>query len=144
MMKTAETIELEAPVLRDQDVIHLPLGLLGFERIKDYLWIESPGEMPFRWLQALHDPSLTFLAVPPFDVFSEYAPDISEDDVAFLGLSCPMDAQMFVIVTLRPGGRATANLKGPIVVNRFTKIAKQAVLINAAEYPLQYPLPVAD
>lgn len=144
MMKTAELTELELPTLRDQDVIHLPLGLLGFERIKDYIWIESADEVPFRWLQALHDPSLTFLVVPPFELLSSYAPNVTDEDVAFLGLSCPMDALIYAIVTLRPGGRSTMNLKGPIVVNRFTQIGKQVVLANAADYSLQCSLPVAD
>jgi flagellar assembly factor FliW len=143
-MRTAEQIETDLPVPRNLDVIQLPLGLLGFERIKEYVWEESEDELPFRWLRAVQDPTLTFLVVSPFEVLSEYEPDVSEEDVSFLGLNMPMDALVLSIVTLRPGGRATANLKGPIILNRFTRRGKQVVLSNAADYPLQFPLPTAE
>jgi flagellar assembly factor FliW len=35
------------------------------------------------------------------------------------------------------------NLKGPIVVNRFTLIGKQVVIANASQYSLQHPIVVA-
>jgi flagellar assembly factor FliW len=143
-MKTAGSTEALEKPLQNNDIIELPLGLLGFEAIKEYVWLESPDELPFRWLQARDNPRLTFLVVPPFDVLPAYAPDIGDDDVAFLQLSQPSDALMFGIVTLRTRGPSTVNLKGPIVLNRFTRRGKQVVLVNALNYPLQYPLPVAE
>jgi flagellar assembly factor FliW len=143
-MKTAEQTELEMPVLAQTQTLQMPLGLLGFEPIKQYLCVESPEEAPFCWLQAVNEPGLTFLVIPPFEVLSDYQPNISDEDVAFLELASPADARLLTIVTLRGNGRATANLKGPIVVNRRTNRAKQVVLSNAAEYPLQFPLPQAD
>jgi flagellar assembly factor FliW len=144
MMKTAELTEPDQPMLGDDDIIHLPLGLLGFERFKEYSLIGRPEEAPFRWLQALDDPSLTFLVVPAFDVLSDYSPNISPEDEAFLGLSSPRDALVFGIVTIRRHAHSTVNLKGPIVLNRMSNRAKQIVLVNAADYPLQYPLPIAE
>lgn len=125
-------------------MVHLPLGLLGFERVKRYALLTNPGEAPFRWLQVPGDPSLAFLVVPPFEVLPDYEPDISPEDVAFLELDAPDDALMFNIVTLRANGRATVNLKGPLVLNRYTLRGKQVVLANAADYALQHPLPAAD
>ena len=139
-MSTAAQTELELPVPCDQDVIHLPLGLLGFESVKDYLWLHRPEEAPFYWLEARQTPNLAFLVASPSEVIGQYAPDISDADAAFLELSSPLDACIFAIVTLRPKGRATMNLKGPIVLNRFTLRGKQVVPLNAAEYPLQFPL----
>ena len=143
-MNTVERIDLDLPMPRNEDVIHLPLGLLGFERFKEYLLVESPEEAPFRWLQALDDPALTFLVIPLMDVIGRYEPNISDEDVAFLRLNSPQDAIIFGIVTLRPQARATVNLKGPIILNRHTFRGKQVVLANAAQYPLRYPLPTAE
>ncbi|MFO1497057.1 MAG: flagellar assembly protein FliW [Verrucomicrobiota bacterium] len=143
-MKTADTTDVDVLGPKIQGYIHLPLGLLGFERIKEYLWIETAEELPFRWLQARTDPTLTFLIVPAFEVLREYAPEISDEDAAFLGLESSEDALIFGIVTLRPHGRATVNLKGPIILHRDTQRGKQVVLTNAAQYPLQYPLPTAE
>jgi flagellar assembly factor FliW len=122
--------------------IRLPLGLLGFERIKSYLLINNPDEAPFAWMQVPEDPSLAFLVVPPAAVHPDYRPELSNDDVAFIGLKNADDALIFNIVTLRPDGNSTVNLKGPVVLNRTTMTGKQVVLANSG-YPLQHPLPIA-
>ncbi|MDX1950911.1 MAG: flagellar assembly protein FliW [Verrucomicrobiota bacterium] len=133
---------MTTPELSRQEQIHLPAGLLGFESIKFYLLSSEMEEAPFSWLQASDDVNLAFLVIPPFDFVPEYQPEISDEDVQFLGLTSPLDAWIFNIVTLRTGG-ATMNLKGPVVINRHTLIGKQVVLVNAADYSLQHPLPVA-
>ena len=143
-MMTPVIPENESETVTTESEVHLPLGLLGFERTKRYTLLANPGEMPFRWLQVVGDPSLAFLVVPPFEVLPDYEPDISLEDAAFLELDSPEDALLFNIVTLRANGRATVNLKGPLVLNRYSLRGKQVVLANAADYALQHPLPVAD
>jgi flagellar assembly factor FliW len=68
---------------------------------------------------------------------------LSELDAAFLDLNDPSEAFVLNIVTLRGPGRATVNLKGPIVINRRTLIGKQVIPVNAAEYAIQHPLPLS-
>jgi flagellar assembly factor FliW len=140
-MNTLETTELETLAVQSDNILHLPLGLLGFERIKRYVLLENPHEAPFRWLQVLDDPSLAFLVLPPTLIFPDYAPDLATADVEFLELSCPEDAMLFNIVTLRSKNRATVNLKAPIVVNHCSLVGKQVVPVNAARYALEQPLP---
>ncbi|MGO8701358.1 MAG: flagellar assembly protein FliW [Limisphaerales bacterium] len=140
------TLELTAPETRtanEREVIEFPDGLLGFEDVKSYVLLTRPEEKPFLWLQMLADPKRAFLAVPPNHILHDYQPDISELDVDFLGLSDPADAFVLNIVTLRGKGKATANLRGPIVINRRTLIGKQVIPINAAQYALQHPLPLS-
>lgn len=122
-------------------MIHLPSGLLGFEQVKKYVLSGIPGEEPFLWFRDQNDPALAFLVVSPFEVLPGYQPDLPAEDVRFLGLETPDDALLLNIVTLRPRGRSTVNLKGPIVINRFSLIGKQVVLANAADYSVQHPLP---
>jgi flagellar assembly factor FliW len=140
-MNTIETTEMESLVIRSENIIHLPLGLLGFEKTKRYLLLQNPHEAPFRWLQVLDDPSLSFLVLPPTQIFPDYKPDITPEDVEFLGLSAPEDALLLNIVTLRGRNRATVNLKGPIVVNQYSLVGKQVVPVNSASFSLQQPLP---
>jgi len=140
-MNTVETTELEPLVARSENIVHLPLGLLGFESIKRYVLIENPHEAPFQWLQVLGDASLAFLVLPPALVFPDYQPDIAAEDVGFLGIASPEDALLMNIVTLRGKNRATVNLKGPIVVNRRSLVGKQVVPVNSVCYALQQPLP---
>jgi flagellar assembly factor FliW len=120
------------------------MGLLGFEQFKDYALIAKPDEEPFRWLQVKGDTSLAFVVVDPFMAHPDYHPDIPQQDVEFLELTEPEDAVLFNIVTLHGASNATVNLKGPIVVNRHTGIAKQVIIANASEYSVQHPLPLAE
>ena len=143
-MQTLDPVELKTISVQKENIIHLPLGLLGFERIKKYVLLSEPDDAPFHWLQVLEDPSLAFLVLSPFEAMPDYAPDIDQDVVEFLKLKSSQDALVFNIVTLHANGRATINLRGPIILNRYTLIGKQVVPINAAAYSLQHPLPAVD
>lgn len=145
IMKTVEPIEMKkpAPALKAETRIHLPYGLLGFERVKNFLLTSNPAEEPFLWLQMLDSAQKAFLVVSPFLVLPTYQPDISAEDVEFLDLSDPADALLFNICTLRPDGQATINMRGPIVLNRHTLVGKQIIPNNAAQFSLRHPLPVA-
>lgn len=143
-MNTAE-LETDARVLfQSETVIHLPSGLLGFEQAKRYTLVAVPGEEPFQRFRNQDNPALAFVVVSPFEVMPAYAPDLPSEDVRFLGLESPDDALLLNIVTLRPGGRATINLKGPVVINRFTLLGKQVVIANAGDYSVQHPLPTVQ
>src|SRR5438477_5943667 len=144
-MKCSTLIDAEAPqMLAEVSQVQLPMGLLGFEHLKDYLLVANPGEEPFMWLQVKGDGPLAFVVVNPFLIASDYQPDLPQADVEFLEIQDPEDAMLFNIVTLHPAGRATVNLKGPIVINRQSLVGKQVVLANASEYEVEHPLPTAD
>jgi flagellar assembly factor FliW len=143
-MKCAELIETEAPPAPPQNRVRLPMGLLGFEQIKDYVLLTNPAEEPFAWLQVESSASLAFVVIDPFLVMPAYQPDIPQVDVNFLGLKNPSDAMLLNIVTVHGPTRATVNLKGPIVVNRHTRVGKQVIIANAPEYSVQHPLPVSE
>jgi flagellar assembly factor FliW len=134
--------EMTAPPVACE--VRLPMGLLGFEQIKEYLLVSDPAEEPFRWLRVKGDPSLAFAVVEPFIAVPDYQPDIPQPDVDFLSLSQTDEALVYSIVTLHAGQRATINLKGPIVINRSTGIGKQVIIANAANYSVQHPLPEAE
>src|SRR5580692_2914900 len=123
--------------------IRLPAGILGFEHIKEYALLANPAEMPFAWLRPADSTPPAFVVINPFYAMPDYAPDIPEADVEFLGLKEPNDALLFSIVTLRGPNYATLNLKGPIVINRHTHIGKQVIIANASKYSVEHPLPVA-
>ena len=141
-MKCVETIEMEKPAAPPTNQIRLPMGLLGFEQIKDYVLLANPAEEPFAWLQVESNVSLAFVVIDPFIAMPNYQPEIPQPDVDFLGLKQPGDALLLNIVTVQGPKRATVNLKGPIVINRRTHIGKQVIIANAADYSVQHPLPV--
>ena len=143
-MNTVE-LDVQTPFLTEGElVVQLPLGLLGFEEVKKYSLTRIPGEEPFLRFKALDESELSFLVLSPFEVLPDYSPDIPAEDVQFLCLETPEDAMVYNIVTIRPNGQSTLNLKGPLVINRFSLTGKQVVIANASEYSVQHPLPVLE
>jgi flagellar assembly factor FliW len=143
-MNHADTIEMEPPAAPTTNQVHLPLGILGFEQIKNYALLANPAEKPFAWLRVTENTSLAFVVIDPFIVMPDYKPDIPQSDVDFLGLKDANDALLLGIVTIHGHDRATMNLKGPIVINRHTHTGKQVIIANAADYSVQHQLPVAE
>jgi flagellar assembly factor FliW len=140
-MNTAQTMLTERHATNETSLIQLPFGLLGFERVKNYVLLTRPEEEPFLWFQMVGETKHAFLVVPPHFVLADYRPNLSELDVAFLELAEPSEAFVLNIVTLRGKEQATVNLKGPIVINRRTMVGKQVIPVNAAEYAIRHPLP---
>ena len=143
-MNLVENIASEPSPVQAENTISMPMGLLGFERIKEYLLLADPAEEPFLWLQVSREENLAFLVVAPQPFVPSYKPEISPEDVAFLGLTSADDAALLSIVTVRGPNQVTLNLKGPIVLNRCTLVAKQVIPVNAAEFSVQHPLPVVQ
>ena len=143
-MICAEMIEIETPAVVRRDPVRMPNGLLGFEKIKDYVLTANPDEHPFAWLKVLDNSGLAFVVIDPFVALPDYQPDIPQADVEFLQLHQPEDALLLGIVTIHSAQRATVNLKGPIVLNRNTHVAKQVIIDNASAYSVTHPLPVAE
>lgn len=140
MSDVAEVIEPRAQAAKAESMIEFPLGLLGFEQVKRYFLLADPEEEPFMRLQMAERPNQAFLVVQPRAVVEDYQPDLAPEDVQFLGLRQAEDALVLNIVTVRQDGRATVNLKGPIVLNRHTRIGKQVIPLNATSLAVQYPI----
>jgi flagellar assembly factor FliW len=109
--------------------ITLARPLLGFPGSSSFCLHElGDGFAPFMALTSLDEAGLYFVVVPPGLLFPDYVLEIPEDDVALLGLEAPEDVAVFVLVTRASGGSPTANLLGPLVVNRLTGVGTQVVL----------------
>src|SRR5438552_18861786 len=132
-MKTVESDQPQRLPVQKENMISMPLGLLGFEQVKKYVLLATPEEEPFLWLQMLDNPSQGFVVVPPSAAVPNYAPDISPADVEFLRIQSPDDAIVLNIVSVR-NGEATVNLKGPVIINRHTLVGKQCIPTNVANY----------
>lgn len=109
--------------------MHFATGLPGFPDVHRFVLVPwGEQDSPFSILRAL-DGELEFLVVPPAAFFPEYEPEIDDDNAAELGLGTADDAIVLVIVTVPERVHdATANLLGPLVINRHTRQGRQVVL----------------
>lgn len=140
-MSTTALAEMETLEVANENVVRMTHGILGFEDHKEYVLLENPEEKPFVWLQSVNETDLAFLLIPPDFIVEDYSPDLSDQDVSSIGLRKPDDALIFNIVTVHADGSFTANLKGPIVLNRFNLQGKQVVPENVSDFSLRHSLP---
>ena len=117
-----------------------PSGILGFEEVKEYILQPMPDLDPFFWMEGVTGKKHAFLLVPPAHVLESFSIELNQEDVNFLDLQSSEDALIFNIVTYGPNQTMTVNLKGPILLNRHTMVAKQVVPMNAVELPTTFPL----
>jgi flagellar assembly factor FliW len=114
--------------------LHIIGGLPGCPDVRRFLLVRIGGEdSPFSVLRSLDEGTeLEFVVTHPGLFFPDYEPEIDDDIAARLELKSADDALLLVIVTVAdPVASSTANLLGPIVVNRHTRAAAQAVLGNS-------------
>ena len=130
---------MEAPV--DTTELVFESGLPGFPDAHRFTLVRWGDEdSPFSLMRSLDHDGLEFVVVPPMVFFPEYEPELDDTTAARLALEQADDAIVMVMVTLgQRAADATANLLGPIVVNRHTRRAAQAVLASSG-YELRTPL----
>jgi flagellar assembly factor FliW len=110
--------------------ITFPHGLLGFENLKDYVLLDAERQ-PFYWLQSLDAERVAFILVNPFLFRPDYELDIDDEELRDIGIDKAEDALIFSIVTVpADGAPMTANLQGPLVINREARLARQSILTD--------------
>ena len=115
----------------DSQKITFPQGLLGFETLKDYLLLDAE-QQPFYWLQSLDVDQIAFILINPFLFRPDFEMDINNDELLPIGITDPGKAVIFSIVTIPlDNGPMTANLQGPLVINRDNHFGIQAILTDS-------------
>lgn len=124
---TVEAGGVEFPVLTFES------GLPGFPDQHRFAVVPlGPEFEPFCRMTSLDTEGLQFVVAPPGVFFDDYTIEVDEASAERLGVSDAADVVVLVIVTLaEPPAVPTANLLGPIVVNRLTWSAMQVVQRNS-------------
>jgi flagellar assembly factor FliW len=103
-------------------------GLFGFEEYNNYVLLDAERE-PFFWLQSMDMEGIAFVLINPFLFRQDYEADIANEELIEVGITSPDKALIYVIVTIPSDGSSmTANIQGPLVINRDTRTGKQVVL----------------
>jgi flagellar assembly factor FliW len=117
---------------KENDVIILPKGVLGFSQLTRYVILERKESAPFKWLQSVEDPNVAFVIMDPVEIFPNYKLEIDEKELEELNYTNSTDLVTYVIVTIpQDATQASADLLGPLVVNPKKRLAKQAVMSNS-------------
>ena len=124
---------LEIP---SEDVIAFPSGLIGLGGSR-YAIIVTDAESAFCWLHSIDDPSLALPVANPWQFFSDYAVELSDEDSSPISAD-PADVEVWV--TVRTGAELSdfyANLRAPILVAGGQG---HQVINTSPESPVRAPL----
>ena len=132
--KQGTTVKVE-----DSQIFSFPEGLFGFELYHNYAVYESEYS-PFMWMQSLEDQNLAFLIIDPFLIANDYELDVDDKSLAKIGIKSPADVYVMSIVTIpQDKSPVTANLQGPIVINKNTKQCLQ-VILNSSKWTTKHDI----
>jgi flagellar assembly factor FliW len=117
------------PIVEKQ-IIKLEQGFYGFDTYHSFALIDAP-QKPFIWVQSLEKADLAFLAIDPFLFRPDYEIDIDDSLLSPLEIESPSDVLVFALITIPVNGSPiTANLQGPLIINRKNNRGLQAILTD--------------
>jgi len=117
--------------ISEDEIILFKEGLLGFEDYHKYIVLNAEDGSPFRWLQSVEDGNLAFVIIEPLSFMFEYDIEIPDDDQEALSLERAEDVVIYAIVSIPENPQdMTANLQGPIIINKKTRVGRQSISLN--------------
>ena len=122
----------------ERQKLKFPHGILGFENLVNYVLLDAT-QPPFYWLQSLDEPDIAFVLIDPRFFKPDYTHDVPQEDLEEIGLAAEDDQLVFAIVTIpEDHSQMTANLQGPIVVNKDNKLGRQSITANPRWFVRHY------
>jgi flagellar assembly factor FliW len=123
----------------ERQKIYFPNGLFGFENFKNYVLLDAK-QQPFYWLQSTDVAEIAFVLINPRIFRSDYQLDIDKQELLEIGIESPEDILCFAIVTIPENpSKMTANLQGPIIINKRTREARQSISKNT-KWKIRHPI----
>ena len=115
---------------REEDKLHFPEGLFGFEEEKEFFLLPfEGGEGSLLCFQSAATPGLAFVALNPFSLKPDYAPVLTDRELEALGVERSEDLCFYTLCVVRsPVGESTVNLRCPVAVNDQSQEAMQVIL----------------
>ncbi|MGL6108260.1 flagellar assembly protein FliW [Romboutsia sp.] len=113
-------------------------GIPGFEELKKFTIDDLEGNDKFKLIQS--EEEISFVAVNPFDIYTDYEINLNDETIKELEIESPNDVLVLSILTLgKTLEETTMNLKAPIVVNIKNNLGKQFIL-QSEDYQTKHPL----
>ncbi|MEA1979632.1 MAG: flagellar assembly protein FliW [candidate division Zixibacteria bacterium] len=121
--------EIEVP---DNKIITMIKPILGFESLTKFCLVENEEMLPFLWLQAIEEGSVSFIVVNPKVLVDDYNIEVNKIELAELEIDQIKSVETYVIATIPDDPmEMSVNLQGPILINTENNFGKQLVLVNS-------------
>lgn len=114
----------------EEQELHFPRGLFGFEEEKSFLLLPFEGSGgSLLCFQSAVTPHLAFVAMNPFYLKPDYAPVLTGEELRELGVERSEELCFYTLCVVRsPVGDSTVNLRCPVAINDQTRQAVQVIL----------------
>ena len=114
----------------EEDQLHFPDGLFGFEEEKAFFLLPFEGsDGSLLCFQSAATPQLAFVAMNPFSLMPDYAPVLTPGELKAMEVERSEDLCFYALCVVRnPVGESTVNLRCPVAVNDRTGQAMQVIL----------------
>ena len=114
----------------EEDALHFPDGLFGFEEEKEFFLLPFEGsEGSLLCFQSAATPGLAFVAMNPFSLKPDYAPVLAPGELRAMEAERSEDLCYYALCVVRsPASDSTVNLRCPVVINDHTRRAMQVIL----------------
>lgn len=123
------------------DVVTFPVGPFSFEEEHEFLILPFDGSAgSLLCFQSVKTPALAFVAMDPFALMPDYAPELQPQELKELGAAESHELGFYVLcVVKKPVADSTVNLKCPVAIHPETRVARQVILETDA-YEMRHPL----
>ncbi len=123
----------------ERQKLFFPYGVLGFEPLKYYVLLDA-AQPPFYWLQSTDRSEVAFPLIDPRVFRPDYTLAVDAAELAEIGIRSPDEALDFAIVTIPDDpAEMTANLQGPIVINKASRIGRQSISLDS-RWKVRHPI----
>ncbi|GAB4339033.1 MAG: flagellar assembly protein FliW [Calditrichia bacterium] len=123
----------------EEQVIHFPNGIIGFEDCRNFVIVDAEDFEPFRWLISLDKREFGFPVLDPLLIDPDYLKELPGG----LRREAKAEGSRIVplcVVTLRgEGEKVTINLKGPIIID-FEKREGRQIILTSEELSVSHPI----
>jgi flagellar assembly factor FliW len=128
-MKEIETTRFGKVKIDSDHVVEFRDGMIGFNPIKKYVLVESPGMPLVMWLQSVDEPDVAFPLIEPWFFRSDYKCVITDADKHSVSFSDSDHLKILVVMTIPEDlEKMTVNLKAPVVINLNKGLATQTII----------------
>lgn len=126
--------------VRPENMFTFPEGLLGFQNIKNYVFILNDKVKPFLFMHALDGSDICFVCVESFLICQNYQVKLPDAFVESLGIESPADVLLLNLVTVRQKVEdISANMVSPLVINIKRRLGRQLVVENS-NFQMRYKI----
>lgn len=126
-VKVIRTLQFGEVHIERKHIFNFPLGLLGFEELREFVLISEEETEPFKWLISIERPEIGFPLLSPWHIDLTYDPGDEYD--------LEHEVLLSVITLGDEKGLMTANLKAPIVLDVRSQNGRQVILASDKYLP---------